>query len=142
MKITDLNVLLYAINKNSPHHVTVHRWWKTALAGDEPIGLAWIVVLGFLRLTTNPRVFPKPLTARQALEKVEAWLAHDNVRLLRETDDQWRILRNLLEQSGLAGNLTTDAHLASLAIAHGAVLISCDTDFARFEKLRWENPLD
>jgi toxin-antitoxin system PIN domain toxin len=88
--------------------------------------------LGFLRLVTNPRVFLQPLTCEQALAKVDQWLAQPPVRVVHETEEQWRILRSLLQDCGVAGNLTTDAHLASLAIAHGAVLVSCDTDFARF----------
>jgi hypothetical protein len=141
MKIVDLNVLLYAINQDAVWHARVRPWWELALNGEEPIGLPWLVVLGFLRLATNPKVFPRPLTIEQALGRVETWLARPNVQIVAETDGQWSILAELLRQAGAAGNLTTDAHLASLAIAHGAVLVSCDTDFARFPKLRWENPL-
>lgn len=142
MKIVDLNVLLYAINRDVPHHAALRAWWEAALNGDEPIGIPWVVILGFLRLATNPRVFVHPLTSEQALGRIDQWLARPQVRILRESDEQWRILRSLLESCGTAGNLTTDAHLASLAIAHGAVLVSCDTDFQRFDKLRVENPLD
>jgi predicted nucleic acid-binding protein len=118
VKLVDLNVLLYAVNRDSAHHDVIRRWWEDAINGDEPVGLAWVVLLGFLRLSTHPRVFPNPLDAGQATDRVDAWLAH-----------------------GTAGNLTTDAHLASLAIAHGATLVSCDTDFGRFAKLHWKNPL-
>jgi toxin-antitoxin system PIN domain toxin len=140
MKLVDLNVLLYAVNRDAAHHSRVLAWWEDALGSGEPIGLAWVVVLGFLRLATNPRVFPRPLTSDQALDRVEAWLAHPSTRLVRETDEQWRILRELLRETGTSGNLTTDAHLASLAIALGATLASCDADFARFPRVRWENP--
>jgi toxin-antitoxin system PIN domain toxin len=141
MKIVDLNVLLYALNKDAHHHETVRHWWEAAIDGDEPIGLCWLVVLGLLRLATNPRVFPKPLTADQACQRVDAWLSHANTCIVTEAEEHWRHLRSLLEQSGTAANLTSDAHLAALAISYGAVLISCDTDFARFPRLRWENPL-
>lgn len=141
MKIVDLNVLLYAINRNAAHHDRVRAWWENALTDSEPVGLAWIVLLGFLRLVTSPRVFANPLTPGQALERVDAWLAHENTRLVSETDEQWGILRAFLHETGTSGNLTTDAHLASLAIAQGATLVSCDTDFGRFAKLRWENPI-
>lgn len=141
MKLVDLNVLLYAVNRDSAHHEVIRRWWEDAINGDEPVGLAWVVLLGFLRLSTHPRVFPSPLDAGQAADRVEAWLAHPNVKIVRETDEQWRLLKSQLDETGTAGNLTTDAHLASLAIAHGATLVSCDTDFGRFAKLRWENPL-
>jgi toxin-antitoxin system PIN domain toxin len=141
VKIVDLNVLLYAINRDSAHHEVVRTWWDSALNADEPIGLAWTVLLGFLRLATHPRVFPRPLEPAEAFERVEAWLRHSNVRVVPEGDEHWRMLRELLGGSGTAGNLTTDAHLASLAIAHGATLVSCDADFARFTALRWENPV-
>jgi toxin-antitoxin system PIN domain toxin len=141
VKLVDLNVLLYAVNRDSAHHEVIRRWWEDAINGEEPVGLAWIVLLGFLRLSTHPRVFPRPLDAEQATGRVDAWLAHPNVKIVRENDEQWRLLKSQLDETGTAGNLTTDAHLASLAIAHGATLVSCDTDFGRFTKLRWENPL-
>jgi toxin-antitoxin system PIN domain toxin len=140
MRLVDLNVLLYAVNRDSPQHDTVRSWWERALSGDEPVGLAWIVVLGFLRLATNVKVFTQPLTPDEAVERVEAWLTHPNVRLVRETEGHWQILKELLDQAGTAGNLTTDAHLTALAIAHGATLASCDAGFGRFRHLRWENP--
>jgi toxin-antitoxin system PIN domain toxin len=141
VKLVDLNVLLYAVNRDSAHHEVIRRWWEDAINGDEPLGLAWVVLLGFLRLATHPVVFPPPLDAGQATDRVDAWLAHPNVKIVRATDEQWRLLKIQLDETGAAGNLTTDAHLASLAIAHGATLVSCDTDFGRFAKLRWENPL-
>ncbi|MEX0714279.1 MAG: type II toxin-antitoxin system VapC family toxin [Pirellulales bacterium] len=141
MKLVDLNVLLYAVNRESAHHDAVRTWWEGALTSDEPVGLAWVVLLGFLRLATNPRVFVQPLSIDAAAERINAWLGHENVRVVGETEDHWTVLRWLLRESGTAGNLTTDAHLAALAITHGAVLGSCDADFGRFRGLRWENPL-
>lgn len=142
MKLVDLNVLLYAVNADAAQHVPIRAWWEAALNGEEPIALASVVILGFLRLSTHPRVFREPLTAQQALNKVDNWLAQPPVRILTESAEQWRILRGLLHDSGTAGNLTTDAHLASLAIAHGAVLVSCDVDFQRFAKLQWMHPVN
>jgi len=141
MKLVDLNVLLYVVNQDSVHHESALDWWEPALRGDEPIGLTWIVLLGFLRLSSNPAIFPDPLDAETALEKVSIWLSLDQSRLIRETDDHWHILRTLLDETGTAGNLTTDGHLAALAISHGATLVSFDSDFSRFPALRWENPL-
>lgn len=141
MKVVDLNVLLYAVNRDSAHHAACLRWWESALSGEEPVGLAWVVILGFLRLSTHPRVFPRPLDPDRAIRRVDGWLSHPGVRTLGELDDHWRLLRELLRDTGTAGNLTTDAHLASLAMAHGATLVSCDADFGRFARLRWETPL-
>lgn len=140
MKLVDLNILLYAVNQHASWHESVRSWWQTTLANDEPVGLPWVVLLGFLRVSTNARVFTNPLSPSEAIEQVEEWLNHPSVRIVGETEEHWRILRQLLDDSGTAGNLTTDAHLAALAISHGAVLASCDADFGRFQHLRWENP--
>jgi toxin-antitoxin system PIN domain toxin len=141
MKLVDLNILLYAVNTNAAHHARVCAWWETAVNGEEAIGFTWLVLLGFLRLSTHPAVFAKPLDTAAAMRKIEVWLGLDNTLLVREKDDHWGILRLLLNESGAAGNLTSDAHLAAMAISHGAVLVSCDSDFARFKGLRWENPI-
>ena len=142
MRVVDLNVLLYAVNVDAPHHKSVRAWWEGALNDEDTIGLAWIVMLGFLRLTTNTRVFPRPLAFRAAAAKLDTWLSLENVRVVRETDDHWRMLKSILGETGAAGNLTTDAHLAAIAMSHDAKLVSCDNDFARFKGLRWENPLE
>ncbi len=141
MKIVDLNVLLYVVNENAPHHQALLQWWESAVNGDESLGLPWVVLLGFLRISTNPKIFPSPLQPATAISKVNTWLSLANIYLVREKDEHWDILRTMLAEAGTAGNLTTDAHLATLAISHGAVLVSCDSDFARFRGLRWENPI-
>ena len=141
MKIVDVNILLYAVNPDAPHHDRLVEWWEEQLNGDESIGLAWTVTVGFLRISTHPRVFPDPLTPEGAIHHIDTWLALDVVSLVTETRDHWRTLRALLTDVGVAGNLAADAHLAALAVTHGATLISCDGDFARFRTLRWENPL-
>lgn len=141
MKLVDTNILLYAVDRQAFHHQRIRVWLESALAAEEPVGLAWIVLLGFLRLTTRPGVFQRPLPVEEAISLVDDWLALPRVQLVLETDEHWRLLRGLLNQTGTAGNLTTDAHLASLAIANGATLVSCDADFGRYPQLRWENPL-
>lgn len=140
MKLVDLNLLLYAVNRDAEHHEVALAWWQRALNGDESIGLPWVVLLGFLRIATNSKIFAKPLDTATALETVEAWMALPIVCVVSEKAGHWKILRPLLEETGVAGNLTTDAHLATLAISHGATLVSFDRDFARFQGLRWENP--
>lgn len=140
MKIVDLNVLLYAVNADSAHHRPLLEWWNRAV-NQESLGLPWVVLLGFLRISTHPKIFPSPLTPEIALQTVDTWLSLDNIRVVREREQHWEVLRSLLEETGAAGNLTTDAHLAALAIGHGAILVSCDSDFTRFKGLRWENPL-
>jgi toxin-antitoxin system PIN domain toxin len=141
VKVVDLNLLLYAVNRDSVHHGRAKAWLERTLTDEEPVALPWIVLLGFLRLATSPRVFPAPLPPAQAVEVVDGWLARPVVVTVSAGDGHWRVLRQLLGESGTAGNLTTDAHLAALAIEHGAELCSTDADFGRFHGLRWVNPL-
>ena len=140
MKLVDLNVLLYVVNRDSVHHESALGWWEETLRGEEPVGLTWMVLLGFLRLSSNSAIFPNPLDSEIALDKIGTWLSLEQTRLVRETDDHWHILLALLNDTGTAGNLTTDAHLAALAISHGATLVSFDSDFSRFSGLRCEKP--
>lgn len=141
MKVVDLNLLLYATNEDAPLHAKARKWWEATLAGDEQVGLAWPVALGFLRLCTRGGILPKPLTPRQALDTVGEWIAHPLVSLLHPGNGHWTIFRGLVESIGTAGNLTTDAHLAALTIEYDATLYSTDTDFSRFSSLRLKNPL-
>lgn len=141
MKVIDLNILLYAINPSVVQHKPVLIWWEQALNSDAHIGLPWVVLSGFIRLSTHPKIFPRPLPVATALGKVNDWLALPNVKVIAEAEGHWLIFKELLNNAGSAGNLTTDAHIAAIAIGHAATLASCDHDFARFGKLRWENPL-
>jgi hypothetical protein len=122
--------LLYAVNSDAPYHERVREWWEAAVNDEDLVGLARVVLLGFLRLATSSRVFPRHLKAGAAATTFHTWFAQDNIRVVREKDDHWATLTSLLHRSGTAGNLTIDAHLAALAITHDAVLASCDTDFA------------
>ncbi len=141
MKLVDVNLLLYAVDERSPHHATARPWVENALSGPETFGLAWPVLLAFLRLSTNARVFEAPLAVDESLDLVDSWLDQPTVAVLEPTPRHAARLRELLGPLGTAGNLTTDAHLAALAIEHGAELCSADTDFGRFPGLRWTNPL-
>lgn len=141
MKLVDANLLLYAVDASSPHHARARPWLEEQLSGAETIGLAWLVLLAFMRLTTNARVFSAPLTVDGALDLVDSWLEQPSATVVHPTDRHSRILRELLEPLGAAGNLTNDAHLAALSVEHGAELCSADSDFARFERVRWVNPL-
>jgi len=141
MRIVDLNIMRYVVNLDAAQHERAREWWENAVNDEDFIGLAWVGLLGFLRLSTNPHVFPRPLAPELAAATLEAWLSRDNVRVVREKDEHWETVKPLIGGAGTAGNLTTDAHLAALALSHDAVLVSSDTDFARFKGLRWENPL-
>ena len=142
MIIPDLNLLVYAHNAADPRHPAARQWWEDCLNGDEPVGLAWVTVLGFVRLTTHRQVLVSPLTVERAVSLAEEWLAQDVVRVLVPGRDHARLCFGFLRKLGVAGNLTTDAHLAALALEYQAELHSTDTDFARFSGLRWVNPLE
>jgi toxin-antitoxin system PIN domain toxin len=139
--LVDANLLLYAYDASSDHHAAARRWWEACLSRPAPVRLAWSTVVAFVRIGTHLRVFSQPLTLTEACEAVDGWLSRPMVSLLEPGPLHWEILRDLLTGTGAAGNLVTDAHLAALAIEHGAVLMSTDRDFARFPKLGWEDPL-
>jgi toxin-antitoxin system PIN domain toxin len=141
VKLIDLNVLLYVVNADAPLHGQVRRWWEQALNGNEPVALCWPVIAGFVRLATRHGIFPQPLSAADACDRIERWLGLPGVRIATETESHWSLMKQVIGELGAAGNLTTDAHLVALAVSHGATLVSCDHDFARFPGLRWENPL-
>jgi len=141
VRIPDLNLLLYAVDRTSPQHAAASRWWNATMSGSETVGFAWSVLLGFVRLTTSARVVRSPLTPEIALDHVDRWLAHPITTVVDPTARHAQVLRDLLGRTGTGGNLVADAHLAALAIEHGAELCSADRDFTRFAGLRWMNPL-
>ncbi len=142
MKIVDINLLIYAINKDTPHHPKARKWLEHCLSSDEPFGFAWIVILGFLRIVTNGRIMPSPLAPDVAVDTVDEWLQQPPSTTIVPLQQHWAIFKEILMPLGTAANLTSDAHLAALAIEHGARLYSTDNDFSRFRSLRWTNPIE
>ena len=141
MRIVDTSVLLPAVSPSLPRHEAAKRALETAINDNRPVGLAWVVVNAFLRLTTKPGLFEHPLSIAEAWEVVDAWLEHPNVRVVRETEEHARLWSDLLCHVGTGGDLTTDAWIAAIALAHGASVLTLDSDFARFPDVRWESPL-
>jgi len=138
--LPDVSVLVHAHNSDSAVHERARRWWDGCLAGTEGVGLAWVTLLGFIRITTNRKILARPLPVKDVLDRIESWLELPHVHVPHPSDGHLSKLRQNLERLGTAGNLTTDAHLATLAMERGYVLYSTDTDFARFPGLRWSNP--
>ncbi len=141
MILPDINILIHAYNSNSPRHSPARNWWERTLAGPVPVGMAWVVVLGFVRIMTHRAVLANPLPVGEVTRRVRSWLDHPRVQIVTPGELHAQILFGLLEELGTAGNLTTDAHLAALAMEYQAQLASTDADFARFPRLRWFNPL-
>lgn len=139
--LLDANLLLYAVDARSPDHPTAAAWLEQVLNGDRRVGIPWQTIGAFLRISTHPRVTTHPLSAADAWAFVAAWLDADPVWVPPATERTAVTLARLVERHRVTGNLITDAQLAALAIEHGLVLCSADTDFARFDELRWENPL-
>ncbi len=138
MRIPDLNVLLYAVNRGTPNHDGARRWLERCLSSPERTGFTSPTLTGFVRIATHPAIFERPLSITVAMDYVDSWSGHPSSVLVGPGRDHWALLRRLLEKVGTAGNLTTDAHLAALAIEHGASLASHDADFHRFEGLSFE----
>jgi toxin-antitoxin system PIN domain toxin len=141
MILPDINLLVYAHNTRAPHHDRARKWWNECLIGNESVALAWAVILGFVRVVTHPRVFERPMSVLDAAGRVAEWLTLPHVHIIHPAEDHFTLWSSLLQKIGTAANLTTDAHLAALAIEHGLVLYTTDVDFARFRELKWENPL-
>jgi toxin-antitoxin system PIN domain toxin len=140
MKIVDANVLLYAVNSASEHHSASKRWLDGALSGTDFVGLAWVPLLAFVRLTTKHGLFPWPLEPAVAMSQVADWCSAPGGVVVGPTARHADILAGLLDRVGGGGNLVNDAHLAALAIEHRAGVVSYDTDFSRFDGVRWETP--
>jgi len=140
--LVDANLLLYAYDDSSPRHEAAKHWWERRLSSPGSVRLAWSTILAFVRIGTHPRVFQRPLSVDEACSHVDSWLERPMVDLLEPGARHWEILKRLLVEARAAGNLVTDAHLAALAIEHGAELMSSDRDFARFPRLLWRDPLD
>jgi uncharacterized protein len=139
--LVDANLLIYAVNSADARHEAARAWLDGRLSGTEEIAFPWPVILAFLRITTHPGVFPRPLSIQASTAKMEAWLASPMARVLDPSADHWTNFGELLRRTQCNGNLVQDAHLAALAIEHGAVLCSTDADFSRFPALKRRNPL-
>ena len=142
MILVDANLLLYAYDPSSPQHVAARNWFEATMSRSEPVGLSWATLLAFVRIGTSPRALEHPLSLTEAAAIVSAWLERPTVTLLNPGERHWQILREVMAKGQVRGPLVTDAHLAALAIEHGAVLATTDRDFARFPGLKFFNPLE
>jgi uncharacterized protein len=142
VNLIDANLLLYAHNSATEQHRVARRWIEGVFSSAEPVGVAWMTILAFLRVATNPRVFARPLSERDAVKIVGEWLSIPSVRVYEPGPRFWTILSGLILHSQVRGPLMSDAYLAAIAIEHGLVLCTNDRDFSRFDGLRVFNPLN
>lgn len=141
MILVDANLLLYARFQSYSEHERARDWLERALNGRAKVGLPWPSLLAFVRLASNPRWFPRPLSMEAAWSQVLEWLELPNTWAPAPTEGHAATMSPLVLGTGLTPKLVMDAHLAALAIQHGLILCSADRDFARFPSLRWENPV-
>jgi len=141
MILVDANLLLYAEDQQSPRHKAARLWWDEQLSGTAQVCLCWTILCAFIRISTNPRIFKYPLSIDQSVSRVQSWLDQPCIRLIYPTERHWVVLQQLLVDSQAVANLVSDAHLAALAIEHNCELFSTDSDFARFPKVKWRNPI-
>ena len=141
MIVPDINLLLYAEIDAFPLHAAAKRWWEEQLNGDRAVGVAPVCLFGFLRISTNRRVFTDPLSMDDAIDRAQRWFEQPHVTCLVPGSGHVQIAFRLLRRLGTGGNLTTDVQIAAHAMEHNGELYSNDGDFGRFEGLRWVNPL-
>lgn len=139
--ILDANLLLYATDSTSPHHEQASSWLTAALNGTSRVGFPWQTIAAFVRITTHPRVVASPLTGEQAWAVVQSWLAAPVAWIPPATDRTAQAYSELLADGDITGNIVPDAQLAALALEYGVPVISADSDFARFRRITWINPL-
>lgn len=141
MIVPDINLLVYAYDNDAPKHEAAQAWWENLLSGTEPVGMPWVVIVGFIRRVTDPRVITPPATPAQAAGYVQEWLDYDHINLLEPGAGHLALLQQNLDAAGIGGNLVPDAHIAALAMEHGAAAHTGDADFGRFPGVQWHNPL-
>lgn len=143
MIVPDANLLLYAYDGSSPFHAAARDWWDDLLSGSETVGLTHPTLFGFLRIATSQRVFAQPMSLEEATTHIAAWLGRSVVDVLSPGASHARDVLALLKTAGgAAGNLTTDAQIASLALHYKGTIHTADRDFLRFKTVPCIFPLD
>jgi len=140
--LSDVNVLVYAHRKDSAHHTGCRGWLEAVVNGDEAYGISELVLSGFIRVVTHPKVFTKPSKLADALAFADQLRDPPNCIVVEPGPRHWEIFRRLCVENGVKGNLVPDAYLAALAIESGCEWVTTDRDFSRFPGLRWRHPVN
>lgn len=141
MILPDVNVLVYAFREDSPDHKQYSAWLDAVVRDNAAFALSELVLSGFVRVVTHPRVFVDPTPIGEALSFADALRAQPHAVLVQPGPRHWEIFSTIVSASSAKGNLIPDAYLAALAIESGCEWISTDGDFARFPGLRWRHPM-
>lgn len=141
MIFPDVNLLLYAHNTESPVFGKASKWLQNVMDGNERLCHSWHTIMGFIRISTNGKIFPKPYSPNEALEIVANLIDAKNSTMLLPGSEHFSIFENLVNEAGINGPKFMDAHIAALAIEHGATLATTDRDFRLFDRLKTINPL-
>ena len=141
MLLFDVNVLVYAHREDAENHIAYREWLETVINADAAFAISELVLSGFVRVVTHPKVFIKPTPVGDALAFAGQLRDQPNCVPLQPGPRHWDIFRRLCLESGVKGNLVPDAYLAALAIESGSEWITTDRDFSRFKDLRWRYPL-
>lgn len=141
MILVDANLLLYSYNASAVEHGPAKEWLEDVLSGAEPVAFCWPVLLAFIRIATNVRAFPRPLSRLEAMVAVTSWLERPQAVVVSAGLGHWEVLQRLLSEGKISGGLVSDAHLAALTMEHGATLFTTDRDFSRFPNLKFKNPI-
>ena len=141
MNVVDANVLLYAVNLDADRHGESRHWLDSALSGAAIVGFSWVAMLAFVRLSTKVGLFPHPLTVDEAMARLHAWTAQPTAEIIEPTPRHLELVESLLVPLGTGGNVVNDAHLAALSIEHRGAIVSYDSDFGRFQGVRWRRPV-
>ncbi len=141
MILVEANLLIYAVNRDLAQHKPARACLENVFSGSGSVGLLWVSLMAFMRICTSSRTLDSPLIPEQAIGFIDEWFGRPNVRMMTPDAGHWAILKNLIRQAGTAGNLTTDAHIAELALEHGCTIFSADNDFKRFSGVTHINPL-
>lgn len=138
----DVNILLYASDSSSPHHKRARQFLNECAEHGDLMGLTWLTLMGYLRISTHPSIFDRPLAPAEACQNIEALLALPQCQVLAEQPDFWEVYTGITGESAVRGNLVPDAHLAAILRQHDVnTLYTNDSDFRRFTFLDVRNPL-
>jgi toxin-antitoxin system PIN domain toxin len=140
--LTDVNILVYAYRNDTENHAAYREWLEDLVNGREAYGVSELVLSGFLRIVTHPRIFLSPSTLENALSFTDVLRSQPNAVSVTPGPRHWGIFRALCQNAGTKGNLVADAYLAALAIESGCEWITTDRDYSRFAGLRSRRPFD